>query len=149
MNKKGTSLVELIAIIVIMGIIAGISTITVVSVVNRQRKNAVIAGINNIYESAKEMLIEVETDNYDENISLIDDDFCYISLTTMIESNIIDGYDFTPNSNEIYFCYNMRDSWVVIQEETPEKTMPDETGSAVVDKLEITFSFADNKFIPV
>ena len=40
LNKKGTSLVELIAVIVIMGIIAGIAVPVTISVINRQKLNA-------------------------------------------------------------------------------------------------------------
>ena len=49
MGKKGASLVELIAVIVIMGVIAGIAVGTVTVVIARQRKNATINSLNNIY----------------------------------------------------------------------------------------------------
>ena len=147
MNKKGTSLVELIAVIVIMGIISGIAALTVTNVIARQRKNSVINGLNNIYESARVLLVQVETSSYDENISLIDDDFCYISLTTLIDSGNVDGENYRPVGNEIYFCYDMNDSFVIITDSTITKTIPNSTGSSNVNGVLVTFSYSKNKFI--
>lgn len=149
MNKKGASLVELIAVIVIMGVIAGITTLTVTNVIARQRKNSVITGLNNIYESTKALLVQVETSSYDENITLIDNDFCYISLTTLIDSGNVDGENYKPVGNEIYFCYIMNglsESFVVISNSTPNKIKPESTGSATVDGVLITFDSIKNKF---
>ena len=146
MGKKGTSLVELIAVIVIMGIIASISTVTVVNVIARQRENATIVSLNSIYETAKGLLITVETGSYDENITVVDDDFCYISITTMIDSGIIDGKDYKPVGPEIYFCYNMNISFVEITDSTVSENVPESTSNTVVNKLEVTFDFVKDKF---
>ena len=147
MNKKGASLVELIAVIVIMGIIASIAGVTVTVVVSRQRKNATINALNNIYDSAKGLLLPVETGNYDENITLIDDDFCYISLTTLIDSGNVDGEDYKPVGNEIYFCYDMNNPFVVITDGTITKAKPSSTGSSTVNQVLVTFNYSTNKFI--
>ena len=58
LNKKGTSLVELIAVIVIMGIIAGIAIPTTIAVINRQKKNAAYKSAENIVAAAKNVLLE-------------------------------------------------------------------------------------------
>lgn len=58
LNKKGTSLVELIAVIVIMGIIAGIAIPTTIAVINRQKKNAATKSADNVFASAKNVLLE-------------------------------------------------------------------------------------------
>ena len=58
LNKKGTSLVELIAVIVIMGIIAGIAIPTTIAVINRQKKNSATKSAKNVLESAKTILLE-------------------------------------------------------------------------------------------
>lgn len=145
--KKGSSLVEVIAVIIILGIIASIATVTVITIVNRQRENATLASLNNIYNTAKEMLISVETSIYDENITVVDENFCYISLTTMLENGIIDGSDYYPINNEIYFCYNMNTSFVLITNSSVTRTIPDSTGSANVNGVEVTFDFTNDKFI--
>ena len=56
--KKGTSLVELIAVIVIMGIIAGIAIPTTIAVINRQKKNAALKSAENVFSAAKNVLLE-------------------------------------------------------------------------------------------
>ena len=147
MNKKGASLVELIAVIVIMGVIASIATLTISSVINRQRRNATINSLNGIYETAKGLLIQVETGTYDENITLIDDDFCYISLSTMLDEGIIDGSDYRANGDEIYFCYDFNDSFVIITADSVSNNRPDSTGSTIVNSVMVTFDFQSNKFI--
>ena len=58
LNKKGTSLVELIAVIIIMGIIAGIAVPTTIAVINRQRKNAAKSSAEAMFTSSKEVLME-------------------------------------------------------------------------------------------
>ena len=145
-NKKGSSLVELIAVIVIMGIIAAIAIPTTVVLINRQRKNAVINSLNEIYASTRGLLIQVETTSYDPNITLVDDDFCYISLTTLIDSGNVDGSTYKPIGDEIYFCYNMHDSWVVITSGDIAKTKPTSTGSTTVNQVIVTFNFETDKF---
>lgn len=148
MNKRGTSLVELIAVIAIMGVIASVATITVVNVIDRQRKNTTVSTLNNIYGTAKEMLYLVENADYDENITVNDSKtFCYISLNTMLDAGIIDGNDYRTSDGNIYFCYNMRETWVVIGSTNDSEAKPSSTGTIVVNKVNIAFDFADNKFI--
>ena len=146
-NKKGASLVELIAVIVIMGVIAGIATLTVTAVISRQRKNATVSALNDIYNSTKGLLIQVETGSYDENITLVDDDFCYISLTTLIDSGNVDGKDYKSITNEVYFCYNMNASWVVITDGAVTKIKPESAGTANINQVDITFDYTIDKFI--
>ena len=59
--KKGTSLVELIAVIVIMGIIAGIAIPTTIAVINRQKKNAATKTAENVYKAAQTLLLEAQS----------------------------------------------------------------------------------------
>ena len=63
LNKKGTSLVELIAVIVIMGIIAGIAIPTTIAVINRQKKNAAAKSADSLVSSIKNILIEAAGEN--------------------------------------------------------------------------------------
>ncbi|MCR5462210.1 MAG: type II secretion system GspH family protein [bacterium] len=148
MNKKGTSLVELIAVIVIMGVIASITTATIVTVIDRQRKNATINTLNNIYGTAKEMLYLVQNASYDENITVNDEKtFCYISLNTMLYSGIIDGNNYRANNGDVYFCFDMNQTWAIIGTAAPSNNKPDSTGEIVINQVEVTFDFSTDKFI--
>ena len=60
LNKKGTSLVELIAVIVIMGIIAGIAIPTTIAVINRQKKNTAVKSVESLVSTIKNVLLEAQ-----------------------------------------------------------------------------------------
>jgi len=62
LNKKGTSLVELIAVIVIMGIIAGIAVPTTIAVINRQKKNAAARSAESAVTALKNVILEAQAD---------------------------------------------------------------------------------------
>lgn len=146
-SKRGASLVELIAVILILGIIAAIAVPTVLSVIDRQKKNAIINSLNGIYKSAKDLLVQVATESYDPNITLIDEDFCYISLTTLIESGNVDGNKYKPTNGEVYFCYNFDSSWVAITEGGVAKEKPSSAGTARVNELDVSFDYTSDEFI--
>ena len=59
LNKKGTSLVELIAVIVIMGIIAGIAVPVTIAVINRQKKNAAAKSAEAVISTMKNFTNEM------------------------------------------------------------------------------------------
>ena len=59
LNKKGTSLVELIAVIVIMGIIAGIAVPVTIAVINRQKKNAAAKSAEAVVSTIKQLTNEL------------------------------------------------------------------------------------------
>ena len=59
LNKKGTSLVELIAVIVIMGIIAGIAVPVTIAVINRQKKNAAVKSAEAVVSTMKQLTQEL------------------------------------------------------------------------------------------
>ena len=52
MNKKGFTLVELIAVIAVLGMIIGIATFSVVTLVNRAREKTKEENINNLKDAA-------------------------------------------------------------------------------------------------
>ena len=85
LNKKGTSLVELIAVIVIMGIIAGIAIPTTIAVIARQRKSAAMKSGDNIVATAKQYLLSIAaTGEFDEG-----------TATAVTTSGSITGYSVT------------------------------------------------------
>lgn len=82
LNKKGTSLVELIAVIVIMGIIAGIAVPVTIAVINRQKKNAAAKSAEAIVATIKQYVNEFLADA-DSQIILT---FSYGTTATNIPS---------------------------------------------------------------
>ena len=147
LGKRGTSLVEIIAVIIIMGIIVSITTIVATSVITRQRKNAVVNALNEIYKSATSLLIQVSTGSFDENIT-VEEDCAYVSLTTLIDSGNVDGSNYKPLENEIYFYYDMQNVWVVITNNSDSlpSEKPSTTGEAVVNSERVTFNYEKNLF---
>lgn len=57
-NKKGVTLVELLAVIVILGIIAAIAVPTIGGLIERQRENAAAAEWDNIKEAARLYIVD-------------------------------------------------------------------------------------------
>lgn len=129
--KKGTSLVELIAVIVIMGIIAAIAVPTTIGVINRQKKNAAVTSINSTYHMAKNMLATMETDAYEDCITMLEDDFGYTSYETLISTGYIDAGGETLDGDDIYFIYNTQAFAVIISATAPSTTaMPTSNSSS-------------------
>lgn len=60
LNKKGTSLVELLAVIVIMGIIAAIAVPSVGALISNSKKNAAVQSANVVLSSAKTALMAAQ-----------------------------------------------------------------------------------------
>ncbi|MCF7930639.1 MAG: prepilin-type N-terminal cleavage/methylation domain-containing protein [Acholeplasmataceae bacterium] len=75
-NKKGVTLVELLAVIVILGIIAAIAVPTIGGLINRQRENAAIATYESIefaavsYGDGVEVVLALQDLEDDEFIDL-------------------------------------------------------------------------------
>ena len=146
MNKKGASIVELMAVIVIMGIVASIGTVSAIAVIDRQRKNSVVNALNNIYETAKNMLLQVSSGSHDEYIEVVSETFCYVTLTDMIDNAAVDREDYKPEGNEIYFCYDMDSTcWVEIGS-SATNTKPASTGETLVRGVSVTYDFNNSKF---
>lgn len=145
MNKRGASLVEIIAVIVIMGIIASIGTVTTIVIINRQRKNVTINSLNDIYKTAKNLLYQALMEPDVELVVLVDDTFCYVTLTDMVDGHAVDGEHFRPVDNEVYFCYYGEETWVVIGE-IPTSTKPTSTNNSSINSIEVTFDYTKDAF---
>ena len=145
MDKRGASLVELIAVIVIMGIVASIGTVTTILIINRQRKNVTVHSLNDIYKTAKNLLYQAQMEARIELVIVVSDDFCYVTLTDMVDGHAIDGEHFKPVDNEVYFCYYGEETWVVIGE-TPTTTKPTSTNNSTINSIEVTFDYTKDAF---
>ena len=64
-NKKGVSLVELIAVIVIMGIIATVGGVAVASIIENSNKSAAVTAVSDVFAAGKNYLQQNYT--YDED----------------------------------------------------------------------------------
>ena len=146
MNNKGMSLVEIMAVIVIMGIVASIGVVSAVAVIDRQRKNSVVNALNNIYGTAKDMLLQTKYTTYEDYIVIIDDGFCYLTLTDMVEHGAVDRVDYEPAGNEIFFCYDMDESWWVEVCNDVSSSKPTSTGETIVQGVSVTFDYTSGKF---
>lgn len=62
-NKKGVTLVELLAVIVIMGIIAAIAVPAIGGLISRQKDNAALQSANNVIEAVRLYATENTTDS--------------------------------------------------------------------------------------
>lgn len=93
-NKKGFSLVEILAVIVILGIIAGIAT----AAYNYTKYLVLEEAYDNLI-----ILIETKAESYaSDNYSTL------INVQTLIENGYLDsddGYIYSPVDNEILNCY--------------------------------------------
>ena len=145
MDKKGLSIVEIIAVVAIMGIVAGIGSVSAIAIVNRQRKNATISSLNEIYKQAKSILYQAQMESGIEAVTVVSDEFCYATLTDMIDSKLIDGEKYRSTDNEIYFCYYGEETWVVIGA-TPTTSKPTSTNNATVNNILVTFDFNKDTF---
>lgn len=145
MDKRGMSIVEIIAVVAIMGIVAGIGTVTTILIINRQRKNVTVHSLNDIYKTAKNLLYQAQMDPDVELVVVVNDYFCYVSLTDMVDGHAIDGEHFKPVDNEVYFCYYGEETWVVIGE-TPTTNKPTSTNTSSINSIEVTFDYTKDAF---
>ena len=91
LNKKGTSLVELIAVIVIMGIIAGIAVPVTIAVINRQKQNAACKSAESLLSTIKNVLTEAAATN-DGTLTATAVYGTTNSFTVTAGSTTVDGY---------------------------------------------------------
>lgn len=147
MGKKGASLVELIAVIVIMGIIAGIGTVSAMEIINRQKRNKVFGELNSIYRTAKGILFQTTVGDNDDLLHNIDDDFYYLKLSDMVDNAYVEGKVENTGEAEVYFCFDLEETFVIITSGNISKGKPTTTGSTIINEVSVTFSFSENKFI--
>lgn len=84
-NRKGLTLIELIAVLVILGIIAAIAVPTIGNTINTQRQRAATAEWSNILSSAELYLVQNETETSFSMDDLFNND--YISENVVLESD--------------------------------------------------------------
>ena len=89
LNKKGVTLVELLAVVVILGIIAAIAVPTIGGLIERQRQNAAEATYDTIVAAAElyaenENTFTLETLELEDFIDLKDNTFGYMNGATLV-----------------------------------------------------------------
>lgn len=83
LNKKGVTLVELLAVVVIMGIIAAIAVPTVGGLIQAQRDNAAAASWDQVEEAAK-LYAASESDNSVTLADLIAQEYITFNTVTYV-----------------------------------------------------------------
>ena len=76
MNKKGFTLVELLAVIAVLGIIISVATISAISIIDKSRKNTAKENVANLKDVAITYCIE-DDDRWSGNT-------CTVSVATLI-----------------------------------------------------------------
>lgn len=89
-NKKGFTLVELLAVITILGILVTISVVSVTSVINRSTENSYKTLEDEMVEAAKKYVVE-NIDNYTSPVL----------LSTLIENGYIKEIKDPANKSKI------------------------------------------------
>lgn len=151
LNKKGTSLVELIAVIVIMGIIAAIAIPTTVGVINRQKKKAAVESANSAFSAAKTVLLEAST-MADSGASigvskLADAEVYYIDAEALKTNGHIDSKVDVKlaDTDKLYFIYDGTKFTILVGASV--NAMPTEpTVKVTIDGVDLTFTVETGKF---
>ena len=99
-NKKGVTLVELLAVIVIMGIIAAIAVPAIGGLIENTRKNAAIAQLDQMVEAANLYALNAE-DAEDVLVSVLGLDVSITGITFDVVDN--EATDFTLTDAKIVF----------------------------------------------
>ena len=94
-NKKGVTLVELLAVIVIMGIIAAIAVPAIGGLIDNSREKAVIGDLTSLTEAARLYAIDVETDTAGTVGDLVNAGYISIDTTTYV------GFTFTVTNSTV------------------------------------------------
>ncbi len=164
LNKKGTSLVELIAVIVIMGIIAAIAIPTTIGVINRQKEKAAVESANGVIAAAKTVLLEAYAGTTVECVGkvTIDTKEAWFTTNGLLKASGDLGTVKVETGKEIYVLYDGTNFTVCIGDPATAATDSaaataaqgvtwyDGTGETVptvkVDGVSVKFNFTDCKF---
>lgn len=98
-NKKGVSLVELIAVIVIMGIIATVGGISVATIINDSKENAAVQAVSDVYAAAKNYYqVEGAVGQLDD---LVEKDYLEQATADKLIGTVTISYNATTRSVEL------------------------------------------------
>jgi len=86
-NRKGVTLVELLAVIIILGIIAAIAVPTIGNLIERQRQNAAEAEWTNIEEAARIFAYDLDATDVFSLQDLLDDG-ALTSIVVLLDGDV-------------------------------------------------------------
>lgn len=107
-NKKGFTLVELLAVIVVLAILISIAVPSTMAISNKLKENMYCKKIDSI-ETAAKLYGEDRKDSFDENYEVENTDESYISKTITVLDLVNTGYLKKDNNTEP-FITDPRDS---------------------------------------
>ena len=93
------------------------------------------------------MLFQVKYATHDEYIVVENEEFCYVSLTAMVENHAVDRDDYAPEGNEIYFCYDMNETWWIEIASGATSSIPVTSGETIVHGVNVKVDYVNNKFM--
>lgn len=133
-NKKGVSLVELIAVIVIMGIIATVGGISVATIIDNSNKKARETAASDVLAAGKNFL-QMDQDTATYYVSLTD-------LGTDVEKATAAKFD-----NEVYVVETKDHNFIITETQpTAQPDSPAESYTVTVSGVEVTYTPASGSF---
>ena len=99
-NKKGVTLVELLAVIVIMGIIAAIAVPAIGGLIKNSEEKAIVGTLTTVEEAARLYASVTENDSTSRQVSFLDDED-YVDLT----GYTFTGLTFTVSNGSVVWSY--------------------------------------------
>lgn len=117
-NKKGVTLVELLAVVVILGIIAAIAVPTIGGLIARQQEKADVATLQNVVDSAKLYALAEEDNEF---------------LLSALDSEYIDLSDYKFGLTESKVGGTSDAIWVKVDGSDVTFYTDDPSGTGVVD----------------
>lgn len=160
LNKKGTSLVELIAVIVIMGIIAAVAVPTTIGVIGRQKKSAAVKSANNVLNAAETVLLEANAGQSDTGCEACGTGSTtgyqfVVKVSTLVANGDIKKNPFQDDTNTAYvgtdavaFAINASNAVIVGKWETANKfTAYTNTQYYKINGITLGWSATDLEFI--
>ncbi len=136
-NKKGVSLVELIAVIVIMGIIATVGGISVASIIENSNKAAAQTAVSDVFTAGK---------NYLQ--SHLDDDDKKVTLAELVADDSVEPATANkfggPTEQEAVIVYVFGTKYTISSEGTP--TDAAEVTTVNVGNYTVTYNPSNGSF---
>lgn len=100
-EKKGFTLVELLAVIVVLGIVTVIGATTVLPLVGKSQKNALLTEANELAESASQAVSLISINSYTDAYTKYDNGYCF-TVQNLVDAGLWKKKDTTGYAGMVY-----------------------------------------------